>query len=262
MTRVDVDQFYIEEIPLKAKRSFFPCMIVVQARMLSTRLPGKVLKEVLGKPLLLHLVERLRRVTLIDGIVIATSVDPADDVISAFCDREGLHVVRGSQENVLSRIYAASKAFGLEALVRITADCPLIDPMLIDKGLSAFHAGSYDYLSNTLDRTFARGMDFEIIRFSSLEKAFFEATSAYDKEHVTPFIYKQPERFRLANVLQHKNEAHLRLTVDEESDFVLTKKILEALYPKNPEFVMADIRELLQQNPALEQINAHVAQKS
>lgn len=257
-----MDQFYIEEIPIASKSSFFPCMVVVQARMLSTRLPGKVLKEVLGKPLLLYLVERLRRLALVDGIVIATSIDPSDDVISTLCDHEGLHSVRGSQEDVLSRIYAASKAFGLEALVRITADCPLIDPALIDMGLSAFSKDNYDYLSNTLDRTFARGMDFEIIRFSALEKGFFEATSPYDKEHVTPFIYSHPERFRLASMKQQKNESHLRLTVDEESDFALTKKILEALYPKNPEFVMADIRELLKQNPELEQINAHVAQKS
>src|SRR5262245_4593031 len=234
-----VQTFYAEEIEVSTKRTFYPCMLVVQARMLSTRLPGKVLKEVLGKPLLFYLVERLRRVTLADGIIIATSTNPADDVIASFCDSEGLHCVRGSHEDVLSRYYAACKAFGVELFVRITADCPLIDPLYIDKGLSVF-SDQFDYLSNSFTRTFPRGMDFEIVRFKALEEAHFKATLPYDREHVTPFIVKHPERFRHSSIIQRKDESRYRLTVDEESDFLLTKKIVEALYPKNREFGLSD----------------------
>lgn len=246
------------------KLPFYPCMIIVQARMGSERLAGKVLKEVLGKPLLFYLIERLRRVKYCDGIVIATSQNPLDDAIAAFCDQHGIYCVRASEHDVLSRYYSVCSLFDPEVLVRITADCPLIDPELIDKGLCCFahNFSKLDYLSNTLKRTFARGMDFEIMRKSALEKAYFEATSSYDKEHVTAYIARQPELFRLGSYTQAKDESHLRLTVDTPEDFQLIQTLLEALYPKNPEYSLAEIVQILHKHPEWVAMNAHIEQKS
>ncbi len=226
---------------------FVPCMIVVQARLGSTRLPGKIFKEVLGKPLLSYQLERLRRVKNVHGIVVATTTNPNDQKIVDFCDREGVHCIRGSEEDVLSRYVAAIDAFGLEVVVRVTSDCPLIDPDLLDKGMSCFweHYEALDYLSICHKRTFAHGMDFEIVRAESLKKAFYEATESYDKEHVTPYIWKHPELFRLANMQQLVDQSKYRLTVDTQEDFVVIKKLLEELYPKKPEFTMQDCITLM-----------------
>lgn len=256
--------YFTDEIKACRSGSFYPCMIVVQARMSSTRLPGKVLKNVLGKPLLFYLTERLRSVSSTEGIVIATTKNPADDPIVDFCNREGLHCIRGSEDDVLSRYVAACDAFGLEVAVRVTSDCPLIDPELIEKGLSCFrqHYQTLDYLSNCQTRTFARGMDFEIVRTEALKKAFFEATSASDKEHVTPYIWKHPELFRLADLCQRSDHSAYRLTVDTPEDFELIKRLLEELYPQSPEFSQEDIIQVLQKHPDWVKINAHVAQKT
>lgn len=256
--------FKIIDVPPIKNLPFFPCMIIVQARMSSTRLFGKVMKEVLGRPLLFYLVERLRRVRFVEGIVIATSQNPADDPIGAFCDKEGLHCVRQSEEDVLSRFYTASALFGLDSFVRVTADCPLIDPALIERGLSCFaqNYNELDYLSNCLVRTFPRGMDFEIVKQGALQKAFFEATSSYDKEHVTPFIVNHPEKFRLANISQENDQSQYRLTVDQQEDFELVKRLLEALYPKNPEFTLEDIVQMLKIHQDWIELNAHVQQKT
>lgn len=243
--------------------SFQPCMVVVQARMMSTRLPGKVLKEVLGKPLLFYLIERLRRIKHIEGIVIATTKNRADDVLSDFCDVHSLHCIRGSEEDVLSRYQAACNAFGLDVVVRVTSDCPLFDPELFEKGLSLFRASydEIDYLSNSLERTYPRGMDFEIFRQSALNEAYHEAIKPSEKEHVTPFIYHHPERYRLANMRQKYDQSGYRLTVDTIEDFELISRLIEALYPTNPEFVLADIITLLEKHPDWAKINAHVEQK-
>lgn len=256
--------FAIEEFSPTDTLPFFPCMIIVQARMGSTRLPGKVLREVLGRPLLFYLVERLRRVRGVDGIIIATSQNKADDPIASFCEKNGLHVVRQSEEDVLSRFYTASTLFDLKALVRITADCPLIDPGLIEKALFCFAANydKLDYLSNCLDRTFPRGMDFEIMRKTALETAYFEAVSSHDKEHVTPYIITHPKQFRLANIEQKIDQSKYRLTVDQEEDFTLIEHLIKALYPKNPEFTLEDIVQMLTIHPDWQALNASVKQKS
>ncbi|MCE5295416.1 MAG: glycosyltransferase family protein [Chlamydiales bacterium] len=248
----------------QTQTQFIPTMIVVQARLGSTRLPGKIFKEVNNKTLLAYQIERLRRVKGVEGICVATTTLSQDDAILDWCNLEGLHCIRGSVDDVLSRYKAAADAFGLEAIIRITSDCPLLDTDLIEKGLQCFseHYETLDYLSICHERTYPLGMDFEIFRTSALEKAFFEATSAIDKEHVTPYIWKQPEVFRLANLQQTKNESQYRLTVDTEEDFVLIKHILDALYPTNPEFTRADIMTLLANNPSWHAINAHVPHKT
>ncbi len=221
---------------------FAPCMIVVQARLGSSRLPGKIFKEVLAKPLLSYQLERLRRVNGIEGIVIATTTNPKDQPIVDFCTREGVHCIRGSEEDVLSRYIAAIDAFGLDVCIRVTSDCPVIDPDLIEKGLSCFreHYDHLDYLSICHKRTFAHGMDFEIVRSDALKQAFYDAKDPYEKEHVTPYIWQRPDQFRLANMQQARDESHHRLTVDTEEDFKVIKRLLEELYPKKPEFTMND----------------------
>jgi len=256
-------RFDIDEIEPVEKLPFYPCMCIVQARMGSTRLPGKVLKKVLGKPLLLYLVERLHRIGSIEGLIIATTTEPADDEIYDFCTKESLHCVRGSVHDVLSRYHAVAAAYGLKVAIRVTADCPLIDPKVIEQGLFCFakHYDSLDYLSNTLDRRFARGMDFEIFKTQALEKAYFEATSSYDTEHVTPYIVKNPKLFSLANLGQKQDESSFRLTVDVEEDFVLVQHIIEALYPKKRDFDRSDIQNLLKKHPEWVMINQNVIQK-
>jgi len=256
--------FYVDEIEKSRPQAFYPCMCVVQARISSTRLPGKILKSVLGKPLLTFLVERLRQIQGIEGIIIATTKNPADNAIAEYCDHEGLHCVRASEEDVLSRYVAACEAFDLEVAIRITSDCPLLDPDLVSSGLALFAQKyeSLDYLSNTLVRTFPRGMDFEIIRTDSLKKAYFEAKTAVEKEHVTPYIYNHPEKFRLANLLQKQDQSHFRLTVDTPEDFELIRLLLEEIYPKKPEFRLSDILLALKEHPDWIKINSHVVQKA
>lgn len=257
-------QFYADVITDNHSQAFHPCMCIVQARMGSTRLPGKIFKPVLGKPLLTFLVERLRQIRGIEGIIIATTKNPNDNVIADYCDREGLHCVRGSEEDVLSRYEAACEAFGLEVAIRLTADCPLLDPDLITLGLACFSQqyDSLDYLSNTLVRTYPRGMDFEIVRVDSLKQAYFEAKSAFDKEHVTPYIYNHPEKFRLGNFRQKADQSAYRLTVDTQEDFEVIRLLLEELYPKKPEFRLADLLLSLQEHPDWIKINSQVVQKA
>jgi len=236
-------RLFSDDVLYGPRAEFAPCMLVVQARLGSTRLPGKIFKEVLGKPLLHYQLERLRRVQNVEGIVIATTTNPNDQPIVDFCNREGLHCIRGSEEDVLSRYVAAADAFGLDVVVRITSDCPLIDPLLIDKGLLCFwqHYKELDYLSICHERTYPVGMDFEIVRTDALKKAFYEATSPYDKEHVTPYIWHHPELFRLGNLQQAKNQSHHRFTLDTQEDYMLIKKVFEEHYPQNPEFSMLEM---------------------
>lgn len=246
------------------KKGFHPCMIVVQARLGSTRLPGKIFKTVQGKPLLSYQLERLRRVTSVEGIVIATTTNPLDLPIVDYCNLEGLHCIRGSEEDVLSRYVAACDAFGLEVVVRVTSDCPLLDPKLLEKGLACFseHYDTLDYLSICHERSYPLGMDFEIIRVDALKKAFFEAQTTSEKEHVTPYIWQHPKLFRLGNLQQKEDQSSYRLTVDTQEDFTLIEHIIKELYPKNPEFGLNDIITLLKKHPDWVSINAHVVQKA
>jgi spore coat polysaccharide biosynthesis protein SpsF len=246
-----------------SREGFIPTMIITQARMMSTRLSGKVMKEVLGLPLLYYHVQRLRRVQNAESVVVATSQNPKDDVIFDFCQKEGVHAVRGSEEDVLSRYFAAASAFGVDVVVRVTSDCPLIDPKLIEKAIACFqqHYQELDYLSNTLQRTFPRGMCVEVFRFEALKRAFFEASLPYAREHVTPYILERKNQFRIANFSQSCDDSALRLTVDTPEDFELIKKILEDLYPRKPDFTLQDIMELLDKHPEWKHINAHIIQK-
>ncbi len=238
-------------------------VIIVQARMTSTRLPGKILKKVLGKSLLEYQIERLRRVKLADEVVIATTTNETDEPILQLCNSLSVPYFRGSEEDVLSRYYEAAKVHQADAVVRVTSDCPLIDPEVIDRVIKFYidHQTEYDYVSNSLERTYPRGMDTEVFSFKALQEAFLEATALPDREHVTPFIHRQPQRYSLASVNYSENKSYHRWTVDTPEDFQLIKKIIEAIYPKLPYFTLRDCLNLLEENPEWLTINAHVQQK-
>jgi len=238
-------------------------VIIDQARMASTRLPGKVLKPVLGKPLLEYQIERLRRVRRADELVIATTTNASDDMLVDFCRERGVKVYRGSEQDVLSRFYGAAIEAGADVVVRITADCPIIDPAVVDQiiGYYLAHREEYDYVANKQVLTFPRGMDTEVFSFSALESAYREGVLEYEREHVTPFLYGHPERFKIGQWFFRENRGDDRWTVDTPEDFDLLSRIIEALYPKNPEFTLEDVLELLNKHPDWRQINSHVIQK-
>ena len=231
-------------------------LAIIQARVSSSRLPGKVLKPILGKPLLVYQIERVLQSRRIDQLVIATSTDPSDDDLENLCHQINIPCFRGSLNDVLDRFYQVAKSWQPQHVVRLTGDCPLIDPEILDAVIEYyFTGGGYDYASNAIQPTFPDGLDVEIFRFSILEKAWKESILPSQREHVTPFIHQQPERFRIGHYRNAEDLSHLRWTVDEPEDFELVTRIYEALYPVNPEFRMMDVLALLQQRPDLAAIN-------
>ncbi len=238
-------------------------VIIVQARMTSTRLPGKILLPVLNKPLLEYQVERLRRVRLSDDLIIATTENETDEPIVELCRKLQAPCFRGHEEDVLARYFGAAIKFGADTIVRITSDCPLIDPEIVDKVIDTFntHRDQFDYVSNSLRRTYPRGMDAEVLPFNILKEAHDEVVHAEEREHVTLFIYLRPKRYRLGYVTNDVDCSSYRLTVDTREDFELIKLIIEKLYPSNPLFNLQDIINLLLANPEWAAINSHVEQK-
>ena len=234
-------------------------LIIVQARMTSTRLPGKVMKVVCGKPLLEHLIDRLKRVKYADRIVIATTVNDTDNQIVNLCKKLDTLYYRGSEEDVLGRYYEAAVEYGGEVIIRITSDCPVIDPEVVDYLINFFanNIEKYDYVSNTLERSYPKGMDAEITSFDTLKEAHFNAYDPFDREHVTPFIKMRPQQFRLYNILYKADMSRYRWTVDTPADLELITKIYDALYYKNPLFSLNDILDLMTRNPEWEAINTH-----
>jgi spore coat polysaccharide biosynthesis protein SpsF len=228
---------------------------VLQARTGSSRLPGKVLRPLAGKPMLERQLERLRRARAIDRLVVATSDDPQDEAIAALCGRTGTACFRGSLLDVLDRCYRAAAPYAPDHVVRLTGDCPLCDPELVDRVVARHLEGGYDYVSNTLVPTFPDGLDVEIMRYSCLETAWREAALPSQREHVTPFIHGQPARFRLGLVRNDTDLSALRWTVDEPEDFALVERIYEALYPAKPDFGTRDILALLDARPELRDWN-------
>lgn len=238
-------------------------VIIDQARMTSTRLPGKVMKEVLGKALLEYQIERLKRANEADELVIATTINDTDQPIVELCQRLGVAYYRGSEEDILSRYYEAATEFGADVVVRVTSDCPLIDPGVMDEviGLYINNREKYDYVSNTLARTYPRGLDTEVFSMVALEKAYREAWEQPEREHVTLFMYRRPEEFSLANYGNAADFSQHRWTVDTPEDFELIKLILQELYPVNNRFTWLDILNLLNEHSEWAKINATVKQK-
>jgi spore coat polysaccharide biosynthesis protein SpsF len=236
-------------------------LIIVQARMTSTRLPGKVLQPLAGEPMLTRLVDRLRRVKHADGLVIATTTNATDDPIAALCAEQGVPCHRGSEHDVLSRYADAAGLHGAEVVVRITSDCPLIDPALIDQVIAVYEEGDSDYVSNMLPPTWPYGMAVEVFSAAALAQAHAEATQAAEREHVTPFLYWHPERYRLRNVASPVDLSHHRWTVDTPEDYALVSRLFDHLMPTQPNFTQADVLALLDQHPDWIAINQHIQQK-
>jgi spore coat polysaccharide biosynthesis protein SpsF len=234
----------------------------IEARMTSSRLPGKVLLEAAGKPLLEHMVERLRRVRALDEIVIATTEEASSDPIVALAERLGIGCFRGSEEDVLARVLGAAQAHEAELIVETTGDCPLIDPGVIDTVIARFHDGEVDYCSNTLERTYPRGMDVQAFPAAVLAEVATLTDDPADREHVSLYIYEHPERYRLRSVVFDRPEtAELRLTVDTPEDYALIAAIFEELYPRDPGFDLDAILTLLAARPDLAALNREIRQK-
>ena len=236
-------------------------IIIVQSRMTSTRLPGKVLLPLAGEPMLMRLMERLRRVQRADGIVIATTTNVTDDPIAAMCAQQGVPCHRGSELDVLSRYADAARLHAADVVVRITSDCPLIDPALIDQLIAVYEEGDSDYVSNMLPPTWPYGMAVEVVSATALAQAHAEATQDAEREHVTPFIYWHPQRYRLRNVASPVALSHHRWTVDTPEDYELVRRLFDHLLPTNPHFTQADVLALLDAHPDWIAINQHVQQK-
>ncbi len=233
---------------------------IIQARMGSTRFPGKTLKIIEGKTLLEHLVSRVKRAKTLDKIVVATTDKPEDKAIADAAKKLGVKFFRGSEEDVLNRYYQTAKIFGASIIVRITGDCPLIDPEVIDEvvGFYLKNKNQVDYASNTSPPTFPDGMDTEIFSFKTLERAWREATLKSEREHVTPYIYNHPEIFRTKNVKHKKDVSALRLAVDNPEDLALMRKIFRVLCKQNKYFTLEDILKFLDKNPDLILINKNI----
>lgn len=205
---------------------------IIQARMGSTRLPGKILKKVNGRSLLSYQLERLQQSNYINDLVIATTIDEKDDLIVEFCKKNNILWFRGSEEDVLARYYETAKTFKADVIVRITSDCPIIDVQVVDKTIWNFMDNNFEYVSNTVERTYPRGLDTEVFTFAALEKAYNEATLARDREHVTAYFYTNPDVFKVGSVQNEVDYSKYRWTVDTEEDFQLIKNIIEKLFSK------------------------------
>ena len=235
-------------------------LAVVQARMSSTRLPGKVLKPILGRPMLLHQLDRVRRATLLDRLVVATSTDDSDDHVVRMCRDSGYDCERGSLHDVLDRFWQVASRDGAEHIVRLTGDCPLTDPAVIDLVVDAHLTTGADYSSNSRPRpTWPDGLDVEVVRAGVLEQAWREAATPSDREHVLPFVWTRPSRFRLNAVNGEMDLGHWRWSVDEPFDFQRVEAIFAALYPRNPMFGFRDVQKLFRQKEFNLQLNAGLA---
>jgi spore coat polysaccharide biosynthesis protein SpsF len=218
---------------------------VLQARMSSSRLTGKVLKPLLGQPMILRQIERLRRSRRLERIVVATSEAPSDDILAETLAGAGVEVVRGPLDDVLGRFIRTIDALGIEGdLVRLTADCPLADPDVIDACIAKRRDGGFDVVTLGERRSFPRGLDAEALTVDILRRIDKEATSAYDREHVTPWLYRPRSSFRRGDLVQAEDQSEFRWTVDLPEDFDFVERVYAALYPVNPAFTSADILAL------------------
>jgi spore coat polysaccharide biosynthesis protein SpsF len=240
---------------------------IIQARTSSTRLPGKVLLELpygSGITVLQQVIRRLKQSKKIDTIVVATTEDKADDAIVDIASREGVSSFRGSKENVLERYYLAAKTFGLDTIVRITSDCPCIDASLVDATIGHYYAENADYSSISATRTFPHGLDNEVFSFAVLEMAYKNAAKDYEKEHVTPYIYKtNPDKFKISFLDAPGGlcRPDIRVTLDTEEDYVLLCAVFDYLYGVNQFFDAVKIVSLFDQKPWLALISRKVIQK-
>ena len=227
-------------------------LAVLQARMSSTRLPGKVLAPVAGAPMILRQIERLRRARKLETIVVATSARADDDPLVEMLAAADIPVHRGDLDDVLGRFIGALDAFPAETLVRLTADCPLADPEVIDATIARFEDSGADYASNVAEpRSFPKGLDVEVMTAAALRRAAAETAAPHDREHVTPYLYNNPDLFRLASYAQAADEGAVRWTVDRPDDLDFVRAVYDALYGGDPNFTSDAIRAFVRSRPDL-----------
>jgi spore coat polysaccharide biosynthesis protein SpsF len=234
---------------------------IVQARMGSTRLPGKVLVDLGGATTLARVLRRLDRATLLDRIIVATSTASSDDEILQECSRSHVDCFRGSESDVLDRYYSAANTYPADAVVRITADCPLVDPTLVDQTITKFQNQSADYASNALQRTYPRGLDVEVFTIAALKLAWQSARRPYEREHVTPYLYEHPDLFRLVSEVGTVDYSQYRWTLDTPEDLQLLRAIYSRFDNKDT-FSWLDVITLMGREPQLADLNCNVRQKS
>jgi len=238
---------------------------IIQARVSSSRLPNKIFLDLEGKPVLARVIERLQKSKYINKIVVASPDKENDDKIENFIydNYKDVGVYRGSENDVLDRYYRAAKKFKADVIIRITSDCPLIDPAVADKVIKNFLEKKNDYVSNILgERTYPRGLDIEVFSFKTLKRIWQEAKEADDREHVTLYLRKHPEFFRASNVKNDIDYSCFRLTLDENKDYELIKLIYKKLLPKNKNFGWQEVMELFKKEPDLVKINLEIEQKN
>lgn len=235
---------------------------VLQARMTSSRLPGKVLEPVEGVPMIARQLERLGRARGIDELVVATSIDSSDDVLVDFLERRGIPLVRGFLDDVLGRFVTVMDTYHPQTVVRLTADCPLASPALIDRVISEYYSANVDYASNTLHPTYPDGLDVEVVKPEALRWIASNSADSAEHEHVTLGVYRRPDRFRLLNVAGEVDLSALRWTVDNADDLTFVRTIYERLYPVNPAFEMSDVLRLLEKEPGLSRTSTNASRNA
>lgn len=227
---------------------------IIQARTSSNRLPNKVLLKISNSSIIDNILDRIKKSNLTEQIILATSINPDDQILSEIANDNQIISFKGNEFDVLDRFYNAAKEYGADPIIRITGDCPLIDPVLIDKMIKFFLEHDFDYVSNTVERTFPDGLDVEIFTFAALKKAFSEATWASEREHVTPYIKKNPKLFKLFSYTNDENLSHLRWCLDEKYDYEMIQKIYQEFEPDRF-FSTNDVLKLLEKKPEISNIN-------
>ncbi|MDO8518154.1 MAG: glycosyltransferase family protein [bacterium] len=236
----------------------------LEARMTSTRLPGKVLMPLVGKPVLWHIIERLKRSAYLDAICLATTTNAQDDVLEKLARELGVEVFRGSEQDVLGRILGAAQSVGAEVIVEISGDCPAIDHRSVDECLEEFFKHDVDYVANNLNPTYPTGgFEVQVFKTSLLAGVAAHTQDPTDRAHVTYYIYTHPEHYHMRNVLAPKEATApwLRVVLDEVVDYQVISAIFEALYPKNPDFSAEDVVRFLQAHPDIATMNKNVRRK-
>ena len=231
---------------------------IIQARVSSTRLPNKVFSEICGKPLIWHISERLKWSKKIQKIVLATTINPADDSLERWARSNDIEVFRGSENDVLSRYYHAALSSKATTIIRITADDPFKDPEIIDKVVDVYFDNDLDFAYNNHPPTFPEGLDTEVFSLHALEKAENESQDPFEREHVTQYFYKRPEIFKQMNVPYTENISFLRWTIDTKKDLEMAKEVYKYLHKENQIFLMNDILNLLAEKPYIKKINMEV----
>lgn len=234
---------------------------VIQARMGSSRLPGKVLRDIWGEGMLARVVQRARRAAGIDAVMVATTTEPVDQAIATECGRLAVPCFRGASEDVLDRYYQLACRDGADAIVRITSDCPLLDPRVVESVVAAFRTANCDYVSNTLERTYPRGLDAEVFTAAALARAWREARRPHERVHVTPYVYQNPRAFRLLSVISDGSYGGHRWTVDTPEDLEFARAIYARLAGEN-DFGWREVLAVLDREPGLSQMNSDVPQKT